>query len=342
MFIYIDESGTFSHPQRDRHAYACAGALTIPERRHGPVLKSFKTLTRHWGRIGQEIKGRELNERQVNEVIRLLDENHVKFHACVTDMLLNTKELLEFRKKTQAEYLLAHITDQHHPNLVHKLRDIGTRICEMSDQLFVQLCMMIHLVNAQLHDVMIYFAKYGPEDLGTFRWIADRKNDRETSYEDLWQTLLPFFIQGRQFADEFEDKIVFLKGGNYDYCKRFFLQVDKWPNYLPEPKPGIREKNGIDIVDIRPILKESFTLADSRDRLGLQLADVVTNALRRALIGNLQADGWTDLGRLMFRWKDNSVRLVHFGDGKHKHVDIDDEHVARVIMEITKKAGFVL
>lgn len=342
MFIYIDESGSFSHPQRDEHAYACAGALTLPERTHGKILKTFKTLCRRWGRTGEEVKGRELDEKQVRQVIEMLVACRAKFHACVTDMALTTKELLDIRKKVQAEHLLANITDQHHPNLVRQLRDLGERLREMPDQLFVQLCVMTQLINAHLHDAMIFFANDAPEELISFRWVVDRKNDKETSYEATWRTLLTPFIHGRQFSDHFEDKIFFLKGGNYEYCARFFQRLDQWPDHLPEQKPGLREKTGIHVVDIRPILQESFSLRDSHSCLGLQLADVVTNALRRALIGNLQPEGWSDMGRLMIRWEGQCVKVVHFGDGHQKPAPLDDEYAARVIMRINDRAGFVL
>lgn len=342
MFIYIDESGTFAHPSARQNSYACAGALTVPERNHGGILKSFKTLKRKWGRLGEDIKGRELDESQVSQVIRMLVQNGAKFHACATDMLHNTPELTRARKDEQAKRLLANISDGHYPNLVRQMTDIGNKLRAMSDQLFLQLCVMIELINAQLHDMMIYFSRSGPQELGAFRWVADRKGSDKTTYEELWQILLPWFIQGRQFSDDFDNKIVFLEGGDYSYCKRFFRRIDKWPEYLPEQKPGLRERIKSDVVDLNLILKESFSLEDSAERPGIQLADIVTNALRRALMGNLQHEGWCELGRLMFRWKDKSIRLVHFGDGSRRDIPLEDEHATQVIMAIMDKAGFVL
>jgi hypothetical protein len=342
MFIYIDESGTFAYPRTHRHSYACAGALTIPERRHGTVLKSFKTLTRKWGLLGKEIKGRKLNETQVAQVIHLLIENGAKFHACATDMLYYTPSLVNSRKDEQAKRLLANVTDQHHPNLVHQLNDIGDKIRQMPDQLFIQLCVMIDLVNTHLHDMMIYFAKQEPSELGSFRWVADRKGNDKTIYEELWQDLLTPVIQGRQFSDDFNNKIIFLEDGDYDYCQKFFLRLDKWPDYLPEQEPGLRKSTDIDAIDIGHVLKESFTLADSADKPGLQLADIVTNTLRRALMGNFQVSGWSELGRLMFRWKDKAVQLVHFGDPQQPSIQMDDKYATNVIKTITSKAGFVI
>jgi len=340
MFIYIDESGSFASPKLPRPSYACVGALTIPERRHSTVLTGFKKLKRTWGREGEEIKGREMNESMIAQLIDLLLQQGVKFHACIVDMMLHPPSLLTRRKEEQAERLFANITEKHQKSLVLQTEEIAENMRKLPDQLFLQLCMMIELVNAHLHDMMIYFADQDPYELGSFRWVADRKNDRKTTYEHLWMELLVPFIHGRQFSGDFGSKIVALEGGNYDYCKRFFKRIDKWPEHLPESRPGVREKNDIEVLDIKLILKESFTLEDSAAKPGLQLVDAVTNALRRALMGNLQYDGWARLGALMFRWKDKSVRLAHFGD--EENIQMGDERGAEVIANITRNAGFVI
>jgi len=342
MFIYIDESGNFSRPRHGDHAYSCAGALTISERKHGEVLKSFKTLKRRWGRVGDEVKGRELDEHQTSQVIGMLVSNRVKFHACVTDTLLNTHEMLASRKVGQAELLLAGTSDQIHSNFIKEFSAIGKNLCEMSDQLFVQLNVMIQLINAHLHDVMIHYAKFSPKELGAFRWVVDQKNDRETKYEAVWKSLLPAFIHGQQFYGAFDEKIVLLEGGNYDYFDRFRRKLNKWPSHLPEPRPGIRNDTNIDVADIYPILRESFLLGDSSLHLGLQLADIVTNALRRAIVGNLQESGWCELGRLMFKWKGCPVQFVHFDDGTGKDIELNDAYAVSVANKISENAGFVL
>jgi len=95
----------------------------------------------------------------------------------------------------------------------------------------------------------------------------------------------------------------------------------------------------IGIIDVGKILRESFTLGDSAMYPGLQLADIVTNAFRRAICGRLQYDGWKDLGRLMFRWGDTAPRFVHFGDHTLDSTPLEDSLPARVVMEITRVAG---
>jgi hypothetical protein len=311
------------------------------ERGHRAVLKGFKTLRRKWGRLGQEIKGRELDERQVAQVIQLLIGNNVKFHACVTDLFHYSPESVASRKDEQARRLFAHITDRHQPSLVRQIQDAADNIQGMPDQLFIQLCMMMELINAQLHDAVIYFAHKDPLELRSFHWVADRKGREKTTYETLWQNLLPAVIQGRQFSNDFYDQIRLLPGGNYDYFSRFCKMIERWPDHLPEQSPGLRDRKNVDVIQIDQILRESFTLADSAEKTGLQLADIVTNALRRAMMGNLQPTGWAELGTLMFRWNKTSVRLLHFG-GERPSFQMDDNYAARVIITITQKAGFAV
>ncbi len=44
-----------------------------------------------------------------------------------------------------------------------------------------------------------------------------------------------------------------------------------------------------------------------------ELADIVANTARLALMGNLQFQGWSKLGELLFYWKDTSIQFVGLG-----------------------------
>jgi hypothetical protein len=53
--------------------------------------------------------------------------------------------------------------------------------------------------------------------------------------------------------------------------------------------------------------------ADSRKHVGLQIVDVLTNGVRRALYGNLQREGWQPLRKLMINHRDRAVRFISLG-----------------------------
>lgn len=339
MFIYIDESGSFAHPPSHVHSYACAGALTIPDRFHTKALELFKRLKKNWSSEDQEPKGSNLTECQVAEVVELLLACQAKFHVCATDMAHNTPDAIHARKVEQANRLLANVTDKHQPSLVQELKDCQDKMKALPDQLFVQLCVMTCLVTKHLHDTIIHYALADPSELGEFRWVVDRKDKTKTTYEDLWHTLLSPFIQGRQFAEGLSDRIVCVAEGDYSYFEKFCDKIDKWPDHLPAKHPGIREEKGIDIIIVSKILRDSFILSDSASTPGLQLADIITNTFRRAISGRLQYSGWKNMGKLMFGWRGKAARLVQFGDSKKTSIPIEDDLCAKVIMEMTSLAG---
>jgi hypothetical protein len=63
-------------------------------------------------------------------------------------------------------------------------------------------------------------------------------------------------------------------------------------------------------MDIGLILKESFTFSPAATP-GLELVDVVTNATRRALIGNLDKTGWRRIPELMIHRNENHYITLH-------------------------------
>ena len=183
MFIYIDESGTFAHPNGGGHSYACAGALTIPGRFHDQILKSFSDLKSGWH--CRAPKGKDLTEAQVAGVVDVLLAGKARLHVCATDMVYNTPDAIAARKRQQADRLMANITHEHKPTLVQQLRDCQEKINSLSDQLFVQMCVMTVLVTKHLQDAVIHYALSDPPELGEFRWIVDRKDKAKTTYENL-------------------------------------------------------------------------------------------------------------------------------------------------------------
>lgn len=122
----------------------------------------------------------------------------------------------------------------------------------------------------------------------------------------------------------------------FTYSEKFCDRISKWPEHLPARRNATESTKGINIIRLSRILNDSFALGDSSVTPGLQLADIVTNAFRRAISGRLQKSGWQDLGRLMFCWKNNSARLVHFGDSMFQ--PIQDDLCANVLIDMTRFA----
>jgi hypothetical protein len=337
MFIYIDESGNFTQPFLSIHSYSCVGALTIPHRFHGQIIKSFNRVKKQWHCNGIEPKGKNLTENQVASVVELLIAGKAKFHVCVTDMVHNSPDSIKSFQVIQTERLLKNLSNQHHPDIIKEMNVFSAKMKTLPDQLFVQLIMMTELVHKQLQDAVIHFALSDPSELGNFRWTVDRKGVTKTPYEHIWSSLLSKFIQGRQFTSDPKDKILCISDGDYTYFEKFCDQIDKWPEHLPARDRVSAGTEKINVVSLHKIINDTFAFGDSSVTPGLQLVDIVTNAFKRAISGKLQIDGWQNLGRLMFRRNDNSARLVHFGDSICQPVQ--EDLCAKVLMEMTRLAS---
>ena len=132
----------------------------------------------------------------------------------------------------------------------------------------------------------MYYATRRPTELGKFNWVIDAKGNMEkpNEWEDWWSKFIFPVLQTRSFTRPFRqlpDGI-----GDYSHLKRFETEADPFLRKMSGWKEGDPEPLALGLV-----MKESFTFS-SEATPGLELVDIVTNATRRALRGNLQQKGW--------------------------------------------------
>jgi hypothetical protein len=152
----------------------------------------------------------------------------------------------------------------------------------------------------------LYFCQRMPGELARFRWVIDAKNNRKiTPHEDWWRVCVKPLLQSHSLREP----IASLKGGDYSAFRRHFsMQV---PDYMREHLPAaVRTAN-----DLGAVFGREMEFADSRGQIGLQIADALTNCVRRALVGNLRAEGWGPLRQLMIRQGKGSVKFISMGSG---------------------------
>lgn len=127
-----------------------------------------------------------------------------------------------------------------------------------------------------------------------------------------------------------------LREGDYtDFDSEFLDASQDWPEHFPVERPpdGARGR----IIDLKKIMKGSMLFSDSRTSRGLQLADVLTNAYRRALMGKLQFAGWKDLPKLMLRGEQPATGMLHMtDDGKDRLASPQASHVLTFIESHTR------
>jgi hypothetical protein len=296
MYIYIDESGIFANPSDKDKALSCVVALIIPEQYQKYIFKRFKHLKVSWGIGSGEPKGSKLDEKQIAYVISILKDYDVFVKACGIDIGVHTNAQITAHKQGQAENMTKHVTPEYHPNIVRELEELKERYLQLSNQLYVQSVLLTVLVQSVIRIATLYYCQRDPFTLSHFRWVIDAKADNLTDYEDLWSFVVMPFCE----SDSLSKPMAFLKGGDYTWFDRNFnLDMATAPKHL---QPFIKKESQNEpfrAFDAKKVLSEHRSFESSENNLGLQIVDILVNAIRRALHGNLQINGWGDLGRLM-------------------------------------------
>jgi len=217
-------------------------------------------------------------------------------------MSTHTAALVEEYKQAQVRGVTKHLTPDHHPKLVAELNNMAEQLRTMPNQLFVQFIVTIRLILQTIQTSSLYYVQRIPAELGRFKWVIDRKDRTLTQMERLWTTLIMPYGQS-YFARR---PLVTLEGADYTHFRRF--DSDPSDSSVSSQLRLLNEHFGAspseETGDIKMLLSEERDFADSRGNLGLQLVDIVTSTLRRALNGRLEPSGWENLGRLLVRKPD--------------------------------------
>jgi hypothetical protein len=327
MLIFVDESGSFTIPETGKRNLSCVGALIVPETVHNDLIGDFVKLRNAWVGSQQEAKGNTLNEEQTSETINLLVDRGCLFFVCATEMSLNSDSMISNFQRTQAEYITENVSDAHHPLLRRQLFSLRRTFENMPAQLFLQSVLLTELIYRVINQSSIHFAMQKPPELGAFRWIIDGKDKKKTAYEAAWELMAADLIQSKGI----ETPGIAVEEGDYTFFRRSFMNADqKWPDHLPKPKSRAPAKPGM-IWNLGKVLYESLSFVDSKNCCGLQLADIVTNTFRRALMGRLKQQGYDRLGELMRRLGPTPVRLHLFNsNGSQRGFSEYDSAVALI------------
>ena len=109
MRIFIDESGTFSGFQAN--SVSVVGALVIPDVMLGNIEKKYAKFRDKLPKENGEVKGRLLNERQVDKVVTLLIRNEALFEITAVDLGLHQESAVRDYKQKLGEQMLAKVAN---------------------------------------------------------------------------------------------------------------------------------------------------------------------------------------------------------------------------------------
>lgn len=318
MRIYIDEAGSFVPPNPPRTLLSLVLALIIPTASEKDLFYEFLRLRDTWPNQNIEIKGSSLNELQAAQVINLALKYEVLVQYIALDANTHLDPLVEEFKNGQANAVTAKITREHKPGLVFDLYQLGEAVRRMPNQLFLQVFATWELIFKTIREGTLYFVQRLPQELGDIGWVIDRKDRTITQMEETWSTLvLP--LSERAFALE---PVVRIIGEDYSYYEARYCITKKTasPETLSHLRwlrsvYGLSDREDRLITDTRRLLTEQRKFEDSRNCLGLQLADMLATILRRAFNDRLQFPAWRDFGGLLVRHHNPGTELIQLGPG---------------------------
>lgn len=303
VHIFLDESGTFGAIGSGQSSISVQGALILASHRLPKLFRNYARLRTNLPKSKGEVKGSLLNEAQVAAVIDLLRRNEGIFCASMIDTGEHTSEEVEKHRKDGLQALAANLTNGQPDELRANVIGLQRRMATFSPQLYCQMMVTLDLLHRVLEETILYHCQRHPKELAEFHWIVDAKaKGHVTDWEDWWANTLVVWLQ----AISLKRPANMLRGGDYRHFRRFMF--DSVPEYLQGVAPDVvaGESPGF---DLQLIFRESFRFSSDPEP-GLELADIVTNAMRRGLIGNLGEAGWLPLKSLMIHRTDFYVRPV--------------------------------
>lgn len=316
MYIFVDESGGFQIPPRPNQV-SCVAALLVPESLILTLFRRFRRLTRSLRPGSLEVKGSQLSEHEMAQIIRTIRRFEVLLLVVAIDVGIHTNAGIARHKQEQAEKIRASSFELK-PKMRDWVENLATRISALSNQLYVQTVLMTNLVQAVMEAGTLYYVQRIPKALGKFSWRVDAKDLMPTRYENLWREIVGPILQTMSLLSPLDQ----LQGADYSAFDRFCGEAPETPEHL-RSRAG-DQQGPFGYVDMKAFLADLKSCQSHRSQ-GIQIADTLASAVRRACNGTLQNAGWKELGRLMPapRRGRNCVRFLALEDSRPSEFPYD-------------------
>ncbi len=292
MNIYIDEAGVFVVSSKDKCCVSCVGGLAIPTRQTEAVFAEFAALKESWGIGASEIKGSKLLEPQVSSLISMLRKHDVIFDIIAIDMNAQNNKGLANHRGLQGQSLTKNLTPEHKAGLVEGVHKLKKELEALNLQLYVQAVCTMELLTDLLQTITLYYVQRVPAELGSFQWYVDAKDKEITPYEKLWTMIVLPMQQSRSF----QQPLITLEGADYSHFEKFCKADEIAPEHIRE---HVKRASPFEYVELQGILGKNISFQSSHSNLGIQIVDILTTSIRRAMNGKLGIAGWAEIGRLM-------------------------------------------
>jgi hypothetical protein len=295
VHIFIDESGSFAGFHEG--SISVVGALAIPDVLLSRIVKKYEKFRKALPNENGEVKGRLLKERQVDKIVTLLACNEAVFEVSALDLGLHKEGGARDYQKELGEGMLAKV-----PNFREDVRSEVQAASEYINKapvnLFLQALTTFDVLHRVISRVTTFYAQRKPYELGSFSWIVDGKDPAKvTKWEEWWAH--------------------YAQGALATMSKRrgaWMLPAEFHADYSFYDKFSVTDANGESGTSLKLLLNDIKFCSDIQ--AGLELVDVLSNAVRRALTNKLQKEGWQNIHRLMIHENDKTcIQFVLFQEG---------------------------
>ncbi|MBR0703128.1 hypothetical protein JQ599_24720 [Bradyrhizobium diazoefficiens] len=302
MHIFIDETGTFTGIGQPL-SISMIGALIVPDARKRSLEREYGKLRKYLPIEKGEVKGKRMSEQDIAKLIPILRHHDVIFEVAAIDLGLHTEDGIRRNQAARAEGMTNGLTDKHQKSLVDSVWKARRELENYSLQLNIQSAIIFELIDRVIEHGTMYYSQRRPEELSAFRWVIDAKGDNSipTPWEDWWATFIKPALQSKMARDPMGS----LKIGDYSHMKRFeFDEISDFMKDLLKLKP-----DGPKPMNLGLVLSENLRFSTDPEP-GLEMVDILTNATRRALRGNLQPEGWQEIPTIMIARNPNTIQLL--------------------------------
>ena len=142
--------------------------------------------------------------------------------------------------------------------------------------LYAQLVFQTILFHEVLTRSPLYFAQRIPQSLRELRWRVDQKDLVVTGYEKTFCKLLPMVLQTMSMREP----IFMLEGADYSHMEQYEWPSGEMPDYLSRVY-GLPPSQGFNLGK----MISNFEFVDSKEVIGIQVADLLASGFRRLLKG---------------------------------------------------------
>ena len=287
MQIFIDESGSFSGFHKG--SIAVVGGLSVPDSCMPRLEKKYARIRQSLPLERGEVKGRNLTEFQVAKIVALLARNEAVVEITALDLAAHTTTGVSRFRDQLVDEMTARLP-RFNTVAQRELREAIVQIRKTQVPLFLQAMATFDMLSNIIRHVPLYFAQRRPKELASFSWVVDGKDPAKITDWEIWWS---WYARGALATRSKSDPMPTLEGADYTYYNRF----------------AGRDEHGNKIgTDLNLLLSNLRFAAEPEP--GLELVDIVTNALRRAMTNRLSFAGWSEIPQLMIHRRHQYISLM--------------------------------